>query len=111
MLVSDADVAFEGTMRLMTRVQRELFRGRSPAAALRLARRELLDGGRYSDPYYWSSFRLIGAAHEPLFPGGLPQASANESSVSESNKTSIAWFAILVFVSLSLLLARIRHRR
>ncbi len=48
------------TAELMVAFYRRLDRGEDKATALRDAKLELLDRGRYGDPYYWAPFVLFG---------------------------------------------------
>ena len=60
-LVSLSGVHDASTADLMRRLYRHLAEGgQTTAAALRQAQRELVNGGRYSHPYYWAPFVLIG---------------------------------------------------
>lgn len=58
LLVSSWIVDDETTARLMTDFYAQLQAGDGPAAALRYAQRQLLEG--YSHPYFWAPFALLG---------------------------------------------------
>jgi len=48
------------TAELMASFYRSLLAGSSPSSSLRLAQLEMLHGSRFSDPFYWAPFVLIG---------------------------------------------------
>ena len=59
-LVSLWKVADVSTAELMVRFYRHLKAGRGKAEALRQARLELLEQGRFVHPFYWAPFVLVG---------------------------------------------------
>ena len=60
MVASLWKVADDGTRALMLAFYRQLLAGSSRGEALRLAQLELLATEKFSDPYYWAAFELIG---------------------------------------------------
>ena len=60
--VSLWSVADKSTADLMTDFYRNLFakEGTAPATAMRAARQKMIGGGKYSAPFYWAPFVLVG---------------------------------------------------
>ena len=54
---------------LMEAFYRGLRDGRSKAGALAEAKRQLAASGRFSHPFYWAPFVLVGE-DRPVLPGG-----------------------------------------
>jgi CHAT domain-containing protein len=75
-MVSLWNVDDRATAELMDRFYSGLWRqGLSPAAALRRAQLDLLDGGRWSAPYHWAAFVLQGEWRAPRSPKRLREVS------------------------------------
>ena len=53
-------VADRSTSELMVKFYQQLDRVTDKAEALRQAKLELMQGGRYAHPYYWAPFVLVG---------------------------------------------------
>jgi len=59
-VVSQWSADSKATSQLMIDFHRELVRGATPAEALRHAQLTLMRGGRYTHPYYWANFIVLG---------------------------------------------------
>ena len=59
-VASQWDVDADATTQLMVEFHRAMLAGRSKADALRLAELGLLRGKKYSDPFYWAPFIVVG---------------------------------------------------
>jgi Uncharacterized protein conserved in bacteria len=66
-LVSLWPVDDEATGHLMSRFHFHLRRGRTAAAALRLAKADMASSSGFSHPYYWSGFVVSGSAGRRLY--------------------------------------------
>ena len=53
-------VADEGTMALMTAFYEELGKGRDLAMALAVAQRRLIADPKFSHPFFWAPFVIVG---------------------------------------------------
>lgn len=60
LLVSLWPVSDEATELLMTRFYTELLRGTSPGDSMRKAALAVMDNPKFSAPYYWAAFNLVG---------------------------------------------------
>jgi CHAT domain-containing protein len=54
------EVSDAGTQKLMTLFYREMLKGTPIRKAFRETRIKMLDDSRWSHPYYWSAFYMVG---------------------------------------------------
>jgi CHAT domain-containing protein len=59
-IVSDWKVDSAATEELMVELHRRLLAGEGPARALQQAQQALLRDPRFSHPYYWAAFGVLG---------------------------------------------------
>ena len=84
LVVSLWDVDDRATTELMTRFYRHLLLGgRSPAAALRHAQRELREQAEWRSPAYWAAFVAVGDWQVPLVAGAGWRARLLEEEVAD----------------------------
>ena len=81
LIVSLWQVPDRGTAELMTRLYRNMLTdGLTPAAALREAQLSLRNDRRWSDPYFWSAFTIVGNSERS---GDLAPAAASLTRAGE----------------------------
>jgi hypothetical protein len=69
-VLSPVDLEQGATEALLDEFYAQLTSGESPARAMRAARRTLIDGGRYADPFYNSMLQVVGLGSRPLVGAG-----------------------------------------